>query len=90
MKNTHVIIFAIITLTTASCNSTPVYLDKVDKSLDDRWNALDNVCRSEPSNLTIDACNKLLILSMDLVGRGCANIYPATNPGDTSHWKCWQ
>jgi hypothetical protein len=71
-------------------DSGMIYLDKLDKTLDDWWNALDGACRGEPggsleSNL---ACDQRLALDKILIKKGCVNIYPATHPGDTSYWKC--
>ena len=67
-----------------------IYLDKMDKVLDDRWNALDNVCRGEPggSKASNSACDQRLALDKIIIKKGCTNIYPATNPNDTSYWKC--
>jgi hypothetical protein len=67
-----------------------IYLDKLDKTLDDWWNALDNVCRgfpgdSEESKL---ACNQRLAVDEILEKKGCRNIYPTTGPHDTSYWLC--
>ena len=67
-----------------------IYLDKLDPGLDDRWNALDDACRSEPggSEASDLACDQRLALDKILEKKGCRNIYSATGPNDTSYWKC--
>jgi hypothetical protein len=67
-----------------------VYLDKLDKKLDDRWNALDVICRGEPGDSEASklACNQRSAVSKIIKQKGCRNIYPATNPHDTSYWIC--
>jgi hypothetical protein len=65
--------------------SEMIYLDKLDKTLDDWWNALDNACRGDGGDL---ACDQRLALDKVIIKKGCVNIYPANNPGDTSYWKC--
>lgn len=79
-----------LTLTSTTAVAAEVYLDKLDKTLDDWWNALDNVCRGEPggseaSNL---ACNQRSAVDKIIIKKGCRNVYPATNPDATSYWLC--
>jgi hypothetical protein len=62
----------------AEPSAKTIYLDKLDKGLDDWWNALDGVCRGEPgdseaSNL---ACDQRLEVDKLIKKRGCWNIYP--------------
>jgi hypothetical protein len=93
----HFLLIIALTLATTAAMTPPVsaktiYLDKLDKTLDDWWNALDNVCRGEPggseaSNL---ACEQRSAVSKIIIKKGCINIYPATHPGDTSYWRCKQ
>jgi hypothetical protein len=80
----------IIFVEPCSAKSGEVYLDKLDKSLDDWWNALDNVCRGEPggSEASDLACKQRLEVDKILIRTGCRNVYPATNPNDTSYWIC--
>jgi hypothetical protein len=67
-----------------------VYLDKLDKDLDSWWNKLDEICRGYPGNSSESdlACKQRLELDAILKKKGCRNIYPATNPKDTSYWIC--
>ncbi len=79
-----------LTLSSASAVAAEVYLDKLDKSLDDWWNQLDQVCRGQPggsqaSNL---ACAQRLDVDKIIRKNGCRNIYPATHPNATSYWIC--
>jgi hypothetical protein len=74
----------------AGASPKPIYLDKLDKTLDDWWNALDGACRGEPggseeSNL---ACDQRLALDKIIINKGCRNIHPANGPHDTSYWVC--
>ena len=69
--------------------ASELYLDKLDKTLDNWWNALDEVCRGEPgdseeSNL---ACDQRLAVDKIIKKKGCRNIYPAPPPA-TSYWIC--
>jgi len=77
-------------LSVGNSYAAEVYLDKLDKTLDDWWNALDSACRgehrgSEASNL---ACAQRLAMDQLLRKKGCRNILPATNPSATSYWLC--
>lgn len=67
-----------------------IYLDKLDKTLDDWWKALDNVCRGEPggSEASDLACNQRSEVDKIIIKKGCRNVYPATNSGATSYWLC--
>jgi hypothetical protein len=67
-----------------------VYLDKLDKTLDDWWNTLDNVCRGEAggSEASELACEQRSAVSNLIRKKGCRNIYPATKPNATSYWIC--
>jgi hypothetical protein len=76
-----------VTVTNAA--TATVYLDKLDKALDNWWNALDAVCRGEPGGLESDlACDQRSSLDKLLIKKGCVNVYPARNPSDSSYWKC--
>jgi hypothetical protein len=70
--------------------SNEVYLDKLDKKLDDLYNAYDEMCRGAPgrSSMSNYGCDKRNEVSAKLKRMGYRNIYPATNPHDTSYWKC--
>jgi hypothetical protein len=66
-----------------------IYLDKLDKELDDWWNTLDGVCRGARHDDAMDlACDQRLALDKIIEKKGCHNIYPATGPHDTSYWVC--
>ncbi len=76
-------------------NATPVrgedvYLDKMNKTLGDWWNMLDNVCRGMPGGSAASglACQQRLQVDRLLKRMGCWNIYPATISGASSYWKC--
>ena len=87
------IAFAVLsefTIDVIAVNSSDIYLDKLDKALDDWWNALDAVCRGEPgaSEVSDLACEQRSAVDRILEKKGCRNIYPATGPHDTSYWIC--
>jgi len=73
-----------------AAESSEIYLDKLDKTLDDWWNALDAVCRGEPggSEASDLACEQRSAVDKILIKKGCRNVYPATGPNDTSYWIC--
>ena len=87
---TAILALALLIGTASSdANASEVYLDKLDKTLDDWWNVLDEVCRGEPggsveSNL---ACDQRLAVSELLKKKGCRNTYPGS-PKATSYWLC--
>jgi hypothetical protein len=67
-----------------------IYLNKMNKTLDNWYNVLDDICRGMPggSDASNLACDQRSELDKLLVRMGCWNIYPATNPRDSSYWKC--
>jgi hypothetical protein len=73
-----------------AAKSSKIYLDKLDKTLDDWWNELDAVFRSEPggSEARDLACEQRSAVDKILIKKGCRNVYPATGPNDTSYWIC--
>ena len=90
MKRKIVTTMMVLAMTTATAFAAEVYLDKRDRTLDNWWNALDDVCRGEPggseaSNL---ACDQRLQVDKILVKLGCRNVYPASDPSATSYWLC--
>ncbi len=89
----HILIsFALVAQAPSAYAARPktIYLDKMDKTLDSRWNALDNVCRGEPggSPASDSACAERFALDRLIIKKGCTNIYPAMHSHDTSYWKC--
>lgn len=70
--------------------SNEIYLNKINKDLDALYNAYDEMCRGSPggSSESTYGCRKRQEVSWRLKQMGCRNIYPATNPADTSYWKC--
>jgi hypothetical protein len=90
MKIKIVIAIIALALTTTTAVAAEVYLDKLDKALDEWWNAVDNVCRGEPggSEASDLACNQRLAVDKLIVKMGCRNVYPATNPAAASYWLC--
>ena len=78
--------------TTAPASAGDVYLNVMNKTLDDWYNMLDRVCREMPggSDASDLACNQRNQVSALLKRMACWNIYPATGPRDTSYWKCRQ
>ena len=92
MRKKLVITIISLLLSATTALAADVYLDELDKTLDDWWNALDGVCRGEPggseaSNL---ACDQRLAVAKIIRKKGCRNIYPATKPNTTSYWICKQ
>lgn len=89
MKTLSWIIVA-LSVSAIPANARTIYLDQLDKSLDSRWNALDNICRGDPggSDASNAACDQRLILDKIIIKKGCVNIYPATGKNDTSYWRC--
>ncbi len=91
MTRTCVIaIFALGLTGAAPASAREVYLDKVDKNLDNLWNYLDGLCRggSGDEAATNKACDQRLEVDKIIMKMGCSNIYPATGKNDTSYWKC--
>lgn len=90
MRKTILLAAASLALLVSPAMSKTVYLDKLDKGLDDWWNALDVACRGEPgeSEASNRACDQRGDVDEIIKKKGCWNIYPATNPHDTSYWKC--
>jgi hypothetical protein len=90
MKLTIATAMMVLAMTTATAAAAEVYLDKLDKTLDNWWNALDDVCRGEPggSEASNVACDQRLEVDKILIKLGCRNVYPATDPAATSYWLC--
>jgi hypothetical protein len=83
------IIAATMLATPAMAAPKTIYLDKMDKGLNDWWNSLDADCRGESGGDDIGgACDQRLQVDKIIKARGCWNIYPATGKHDTSYWKC--
>lgn len=89
MRVHFIVTIIVLGLMTKSGASSEVYLDKLDKTLDDWWNTLDEVCRGEPggSKESELACDQRLAVDKILKKRGCRNIYPGAPPA-TSYWIC--
>jgi hypothetical protein len=87
---TGIVAIALLGLSCAPASAKDVYLDKIDKHLDDLWNYLDGLCRggSGGEEATNKACNQRLEVDKIIEKLGCWNIYPATGKNDTSYWKC--
>lgn len=91
MNTRLTIIVILITVALSSgAKAEDVYLDRLNKTLDNWWNTLDDVCRGMPggSDASKLACEQRLQLDALLKRMGCWNIYPATKPGASSYWKC--
>jgi hypothetical protein len=90
MKTRLISIMIAVALSAMEAKAEDVYLDKLNKTLDNWWNTLDDVCRGMPggSDASNLACDQRLQLDRLLKKMGCWNIYPATKPSDTSYWKC--
>ena len=93
MKRLIVIVALSVCLATpAPARAAEIYLDKLDKQLNDWWNILDDVCRGAPGGSEVSdlGCAQRLQVDAIIEKRGCRNIYPATGPHDTSYWVCKQ
>ena len=82
-----IVIFALALTGAAPASAREVYLDKVDKNLDNLWNYLDGLCRggSGDEAATNKACDQRLEVDKIIMKMGCSNIYPATGETETSH-----
>jgi len=83
-------IMIVVALSVMQTKAEDVYLDKLNKTLDNWWKTLDDICRGMPgsSDASNLACEQRLELDKLLTKMGCWNIYPATRQRDTSYWKC--
>jgi hypothetical protein len=79
-----------LSLTATTVLSAEIYLDKLNKTIDNWWNALNNVCRGEPGGSEAGdlACVQRLAVDKIIMKMGCRNVYPATNLHATSYWLC--
>jgi hypothetical protein len=92
MKRAFYVIVALSIVYGWNAFAADIYLDKLSPTLDEWYNGLDRVCRGMPGGSAASdlACAQRNQVSSLLKKMGCWNIYPATNPGDTSYWKCRQ
>jgi hypothetical protein len=83
-------LFISILALTSTALSKEIYLDKLNNNLDALYNAYDEMCRGAPggSKMSDYGCKERSKVSAAIKKMGCYNIYPATNPQDTSYWKC--
>lgn len=79
MKLSLSIATVVFVMSAGSAHAAEVYLDKMNKTLDNWWNALDDACRGEPggSEASDLACDQRLALDKFLKKRGCRNVYPS-------------